>query len=75
MSTSYVQQCPTCGRSLAVQVAYLGMTVVCQHCGGAFTAEDPTIVGLDRPHHTDDLLARANALINLAEAQHHQRPC
>jgi hypothetical protein len=37
----YVQECPTCGRSLQIRVAYLGKRVVCQHCNGQFEACDP----------------------------------
>jgi hypothetical protein len=41
-STYFVQECPTCGRSLQVCVEYLGRQVVCQHCHGRFEASDPT---------------------------------
>lgn len=41
--TNFVQQCPTCGRRLQVKVEYLGMEVVCQHCGGLLTALDPSL--------------------------------
>jgi hypothetical protein len=40
-STYFVQECPTCGRSLHVRVEYLGRQVVCQHCQGSFEACDP----------------------------------
>jgi len=39
--TYFVQDCPTCGRKLNVRVEYLGKSVVCQHCRGAFVAWDP----------------------------------
>jgi DNA-directed RNA polymerase subunit RPC12/RpoP len=39
--TYFVQECPTCGRSLHIRVEYLGRRVVCQHCRGAFLAADP----------------------------------
>ncbi len=38
----FVQECPTCGRSLRVRVAYMGKHVVCQHCQGRFQASDPS---------------------------------
>jgi len=41
--TYFVQQCPTCGRRLQVKVEYLGMEVICQHCGGLLTAQDPSL--------------------------------
>lgn len=40
--TYYVQECPTCGRSLQVRVEYLGKRVACQHCGAKFQACDPS---------------------------------
>ena len=40
-TTYYLQDCPTCGRKLQIRVAYLGRSVVCQHCQGAFLATDP----------------------------------
>ena len=40
-STYFVQECPTCGRRLHVRVAYLGKSVVCQHCRARFFACDP----------------------------------
>jgi hypothetical protein len=41
-STYFVQECPTCGRSLQIRVEYLGRRVVCQHCHGRFDACDPS---------------------------------
>lgn len=38
--TYFVQECPTCGRSLEVRVEYLGKRVVCQHCRGLFVASN-----------------------------------
>ena len=40
--TYYVQECPTCGRSLQVRVEYLGKRVACQHCNAKFEACDPS---------------------------------
>jgi DNA-directed RNA polymerase subunit RPC12/RpoP len=37
----FMQECPTCGRSLRVRVEYLGKKVVCQHCRSKFQACDP----------------------------------
>ena len=39
--TYFVQECPTCGRTLHVRVEYLGKPLVCQHCGGSLIASDP----------------------------------
>jgi hypothetical protein len=41
--TYFVQECPTCGRTLQIRVEYLGRKVVCQHCQGALTAADPSM--------------------------------
>ena len=40
-ATYFVQECPTCGRRLQVRVEYLGKSLVCVHCRGAFQAADP----------------------------------
>src|SRR6185295_14434910 len=39
-SAYYIQECPTCGRSLQIRVEYLGRQVVCQHCRAQFLATD-----------------------------------
>jgi hypothetical protein len=59
----YVQECPTCGRSLQVRVAYLGRRVVCQHCNGQFEACDPASAAYP-PHDSGLLLLqRADELL------------
>jgi len=62
----FVQECPTCGRSLQVRVSYLGKNVVCQHCHGRFQAYDPA-AGLPPPESASDsgmaLLQRADELL------------
>jgi len=35
-----VEECPVCGRPVAICRAYLGRRVVCQHCGGEFVATE-----------------------------------
>jgi hypothetical protein len=59
-STYFVQECPTCGRSLQICVEYLGRQVVCQHCHGRFEASQST--GTLRGA-TTDLLRRAEELL------------
>jgi len=39
MQSYFVQLCPTCGRSLRIQLKYLGKSVGCRHCNGRFRAE------------------------------------
>ena len=44
MSKRYFQQsCPVCGRLVRVEKHLKFETVVCQHCGGNFTATDKPI--------------------------------
>jgi hypothetical protein len=65
-SVYYVQECPTCGRSLRIRVAYLGRRVVCQHCHGRFQACDPA--SPQYPPHDSGifLLKRAEELLEMA---------
>ena len=65
-SAYYIQECPTCGRTLQVRVEYLGKKVSCQHCGAEFQAFDPSSA---EPVPVDSglsLLARAEDLLNRA---------
>ena len=63
MSIYFVQECPTCGRSLQIRVAYLGRKVVCQHCSGQFEAFDPATNGVSLEQSGTDLLRRADELL------------
>ncbi len=65
-SAFFVQECPTCGRSLRVRVEYLGRRLTCQHCRGALTANGPG-AALPTSGDRSDLLARADELIDRAE--------
>lgn len=38
--TYVVGECPVCGRPVEIQREHLGRRVVCQHCGGAFFANE-----------------------------------
>ena len=60
--TYFVQECPTCGRSLQIRVEYLGRRVVCQHCQGTLTAADPTM-RIDCGERKKSLLLRAEELL------------
>jgi DNA-directed RNA polymerase subunit RPC12/RpoP len=71
--TYFVQECPTCGRTLHVRVDYLGKNVICQHCGGRFLASDTEP---PQPSLTDSglaLLRRAQELLDRAD-QKRQTP-
>lgn len=61
--TYYVQECPTCGRSLQIRVEYLGKRVACQHCAAKFEACDPSSVDYPPMASGISLLARADELI------------
>ncbi len=62
-STYYVQECPTCGRSLQVRVEYLGKQVVCQHCRARFEACDPASAAYPPSQSGIALLRRAEELL------------
>ena len=62
--TYYVQECPTCGRSLQVRVEYLGKHVACQHCGAKFEACDPASSNYPPMDSGISLLARAEELLD-----------
>jgi hypothetical protein len=62
MMTYFVQECPTCGRTLHVRVEYLGKRLVCQHCNGALIATDPAAT----PSRAARLLDRADQLLQSA---------
>jgi len=63
----YVQECPTCGRSLRVRVAYLGRQVACQHCDARFVAVDPASTLEDLSDSSSSLLDRAAQLLETVE--------
>jgi hypothetical protein len=65
----YIQECPTCGRSLRIRVAYLGHRVVCQHCHGRFVASDPQSGEPPPPDSGLDILRRADQLLEMASHQ------
>ena len=65
-STYFVQECPTCGRTLQVRVEHLGKNVVCQHCAAKFRAIDPNSVSPESAETSGSLLARAEELIESA---------
>lgn len=66
-SSHFVKSCPTCGRTLQIQVRYMGREVSCGHCHGRFVAfhddldHNSTLADLSG---TTDSLQRANELLN-----------
>ena len=65
-STYFIQECPTCGRRLLIRVEYLGKRMTCQHCQGQLEATDPAGARYDSPEQANDLLRRADALLQSA---------
>ena len=59
----YTQECPTCGRSLRIRVAYLGRQVACQHCDARFSAIDPASALEDPDEVGSTLMQRAEQLL------------
>ncbi|MBW3600972.1 MAG: transposase [Planctomycetes bacterium] len=68
-TTFYVQECPTCGRRLQIRVAYLGRRLFCQHCGGPFSACDPSSGPAPLDPSPAHLLERAEQLLAFAARQ------
>jgi len=62
-ATFFFQECPTCGRALRVRINYLGKTVVCEHCQGSFTAQDPHSAATATEAHELSSLERAEELL------------
>ena len=65
-SSHFVKSCPTCGRTLQVQVRYMGREVTCGHCHGRFLAFHDDLArdesaGLGRNR---DVMQRAKELLN-----------
>lgn len=63
----FVQECPTCGRSLQIRVAYLGRRLVCQHCNGSFQACDPASTAYPPSDSGLSLLKRAEELLETVD--------
>ncbi|HWA98273.1 MAG TPA: response regulator [Pirellulales bacterium] len=66
-STYFLQECPTCGRSLHIRVEYLGREVVCQHCRGRLTAYDREGTGPTPSASSFEVLQRVDELLDMAE--------
>ena len=62
-ATYFIQSCPTCGRTLQVRVEYLGRSLVCQHCRGAFVAAHPDSLPPPSSDSSDALLERVDELL------------
>ena len=72
--TYFMQECPTCHRSLRVRVQYLGRQVVCQHCKVQFEACDPTSRAYPPEGSSIKLLDRAEQLLDSVDALRNRQP-
>ena len=66
-STYFLQECPTCGRSLEIRVEYLGKRLVCQHCRGELLATGPRESVAQTEEPSSALLRRVDELLTEAE--------
>jgi hypothetical protein len=73
-ATFYFQECPTCGRALRIRINYLGKTVVCEHCQGSFTAQDPNGSAAAPHAHEPSPLERAEELLARLDRRHELLP-
>ncbi len=73
-ATFYYQECPTCGRALRIRINYLGKTVVCEHCQGSFTAQDPNGSAEVPQAHEPSPLERAEELLARLDRRHELLP-
>ncbi len=62
-SLYFCQECPTCGRRVQIRVEYLGRLLKCHHCQGQLFAADPVNRRFDCAERTDELLRRADELL------------
>ena len=65
-TTFFVQECPTCGRSLQIRLELLGKSIACPQCAAPVEACDST---LKSPHDSAELLLRAEELLATADAR------
>lgn len=68
-STYFLQECPTCGRRLQIQVRDLGRSVGCGHCEAHFIAADPEGGSISSDDPIADLLNRAESYLNSSHAE------
>lgn len=68
-ATPFTQNCPICGRRVHVSHDHRKLTIVCQHCHGAFLAHDPQTRGAGSHDQTDSLMLRADRLLAMLARQ------
>jgi rRNA maturation protein Nop10 len=62
---THLQNCPVCGRPLAIPHEYLGRRLHCRHCGGKFVAIDPASPRFAAQNGASALLTQADRLLEL----------
>lgn len=65
-STFFIQECPTCGRRLQVQIRDLGREVTCAHCSAEFKAKDADAESPAMLDPITELLSRAEDYLHTA---------
>ncbi len=78
MNTRYFQQsCPVCGRLVRIDKNLKFTTVVCQHCGGNFSATGEKLIGPtfkklpgERGRRIDALLCESDRLLCSKKLSH-----
>jgi len=66
IAPTYLQNCPVCGRPLEIRAEYRGHKLNCRHCGGKFTAIDPSSPAYAAQNTASALLRRAEKLLDLS---------
>lgn len=65
----FVQDCPTCGRRVRVNVAYLGKSIQCRNCRAVFVATDPS-QDSSSCDSSSALLRRVDELLGVDQEEH-----
>ncbi len=64
-STHFVKSCPTCNRTLQIQIQHLGKRVTCGHCHARFFAFYDDLLGDSVVKSSaDDVMQRVDKLLN-----------
>ena len=74
MPAFFTQDCPTCGRTLRVNLADANQRVGCQHCQGAFVAIEPEQRSTARRDWRTSLMKRADELLALVASHSELAP-
>ena len=69
-TSHFVKSCPTCGRTLQIQIQYMGKRVTCGHCHGQFLAYYDDLDGNELTiSDKDDVMRRVDELLSSLDGQ------